>query len=275
MEAKEPIRVKHFCNIGDLVASLCAVKQYYVNYGSKIIYCQQTGVPAQYYPGAVHPVMNQEGINVCMNDRIWEMAKPLLLAQEYIHDVELYTGQKVKLDLDIIRGDEKFVNLPNGSIQAWLMYAYPDLAADISIPWVTIPEECPPHILEQVKGKVLLNFTERYRNHKIDYFFLQKYQNHLLFSGTTREHQLFCETWKINVPLLEAADFLEVAHAIKHSRFLLCNQSSAWNISTAMGTPRILETCRFAPNCMPNYGPHNYGFFYQVGLEYYFDKLYH
>jgi len=271
---KEPIRSKHFTNIGDAIGAMCVLKKYYESTGKKVIFMQQLSVKAQYYPGATHPTVDSENNFVCMNSKMWEMLKPLLLSQEYIHDAEEYTGQPINLDLDVIRGDRYFVNMPNGSLQAWWMYAYPDLATDISKPWITLPNECPENILNQVNGKVILNFTERYRNNTINYFFLQKYQNHLIFSGTPREHLLFCEAWKIDIPLLQAKDFLEVAYAIKFSKFFLGCQSAAWNMAEAMKAPRILEVCRFAQNCLPFYGEKSYGFFHQVGLEYYFDLLY-
>lgn len=274
MEIKEPFVIKHFTNIGDAVASLCVTKKIHDKTGRKVRFLQQLNVKAAYYPGAVHPTADENGELVCMNKEMWEMLKPLLLSQNYIDSADEYVGQKINCDYDIIRGDQKFVNLPHGSIQAWLMYAYPDLATDISKPWITLNDPCPEHILNQVSGKVLLNFTERYRNGVVNYFFLKTYENHLIFSGTKREHLLFCNTWNLNIPRLEAKDFLEVAYAIKYSKFLLCNQSAQWNISAAMTTPHILEVCRFAQNCLPFYYPGSVGFQHQEGLQYYFDLLY-
>lgn len=274
MEEIIPFAVKHFTNIGDLIASLCACKKIYDKTGRKVNYFQQIGMPAQYYQGAVHPTVNSEGVNVCMNQKMWEMTKPLLLSQYYIHGAEEYTGQKINCDFDIIRGDKFFVNLPNGSIQAWLMYAYPDLCNDISKPWIFLPDECPKHILDQVNGKVLLNFTERYRNPHIDYFFLKDYAKDLIFAGTQREHLLFCNTWGVDMPLLKTNDFLEVAFALKFSRFFLGNQSWQWNTAEAIKSKRILEVCRYAQNCLPFYGEDSYGYLHKEGAVYYFELLY-
>jgi hypothetical protein len=63
------------------------------------------------------------------------------------------------------------------------------------------------------------------------------------------------------------------ADDIKSSRFILGNQSFGWNIAEAMKTPRILEVCNYAPNCMPFVGEYSYGYYHQVGAEYYFRKL--
>jgi len=268
--------VKHFANLGDIIAVLGAVKKYHSVTGRRVKFCQTINQEAAYYPGAVHPTVDEEtGKNVCVNKRGFEMIKPLVEHQEYIHSFVPYNGQQIDLDFDVIRGKTD-VALPAGLIQSWIVYAYPDLAFDISKPWINIPDETPVHILSQVKGKVLVNFTERYRSHSpIDYFFLRNYAPDLVFSGTEKEHWLFCNKWQLSdVPLLQANDWLEIAHAVKASRFLLCNQSSQWNLAAAMGTPRVLEVCKWAFNCHPNIGGNNYGGFYQTAIEYYWRLMY-
>ena len=69
-------------------------------------------------------------------------------------------------------------------------------------------------------------------------------------------------------------DFLEDAYALRGARFLLCNQSWMWNCATALGTPRLLEVCNFAQNCLPFYGDDNRGYYHQVSLEHYFRMMY-
>lgn len=282
---KNPIRVKHFANIGDIVASLAALKKYYEITGKKIIFCQQLNVPADYYPGATHPTMDDIGNLVMCNQRMFDMIKPLLLAQEYIHDVEVYDKQPINIDLDVIR-KKIFVNLPHGAIQQWIFMAYPDMAADLSKSWIetgdvdisgcslsdlrlvttTIP-------IEDLHNKVILNFTERYRNPHINYFFLQKHQDNLIFAGTDKEHQIFCDKWNFEMPRLIVNNFLELAFIIKKAKFLLSCQSFIWNISAAMITPHVLEICEYAANCQCFFAPHSYGFLHQTGAKYYFEKL--
>lgn len=275
--SKEPdiyTTVKHYANLGDIIAVLGAVKKYHFVTGRKVMFCQTINQAAAYYPGAIHPTVDESGQNVCVNMKGYEMIKPLVESQEYIHSFVPYTGQKIDLDFDVIRGKTD-VNLPNGLIQSWIVYAYPDLAFDVSKQWIDISGETPKHILDQVKGKVMVNFTERYRSHApIDYYFLKGYMPDLIFSGTEREHWLFCNKWQLTIPRLEVNDFLELAHALKASRFLLCNQSMNWNLATALGTPRVLEVCKWAFNCHPNVGEDNYGGFYQTAIEYYYRLLF-
>lgn len=265
--------VKHLANIGDIIAVMPACKKFWQVTGRKIKFLQKTNNPAAYYQGATHPTTDESGVQVCVNNKMFEMIKPLVESQEYIHSFEKFEGQEVNLDFDVIRG-KTFVNMPNGMIQSWIMIAYPDLACDLSKAWIELEGKAQRNISKQVKGKVILNFTERYRNHVIDYFFLKKYMPDLIFAGTEREHFLFCNHWQLTIPKLEEKNFLEYAYAIKESRFIMGNQSFGWNLSEAMKTPRVLEMCQFAPNCMPFVGEDSYGYYHQVGAEYYFRSLY-
>lgn len=266
-------RFFHAVNPGDLMGAMGAIKKYYDVMKRRAIVCQSVTQVAAYYSGATHPTVNESGQNVCVNVPMWEMLKPLIESQEYVHSFEKYEGQRIDIDLNIIRGKTN-VNLPNGSLQGWIPLAYPDLSFDMSKPWITLNGKCPPHILKQVKGKVILNFTERYRNDAIDYFFLKNYAPDLIFAGTEKEHWLFCNQWQLNIPRLEVKDFLELAYAIKYSRFILANQSFCVNIAYAMGTPRIVEICRYAQNIIHMIGENCEGYLYQVGAEYYFRQFY-
>lgn len=278
--------VKHMANLGDVIASLAGLKKYYEITGKKIIFCQQLNVEANYYAGAVHPTTSNEGVQVMMNERMFEMMKPLLLSQEYIEDVVIFSGQKIDIDLDVIRG-KTFVNMPNQAIQQWIMLAYPDLAADLSKAWISVDgvidisncnlkydnlpaTEMP---INNLSDKIILNFTERYRNHIINYYFLKQHQNQLVFAGTENEKNIFCDKWGLDIPYLKIKNFLQLAAIVKKSKFLLSNQSFLWNICEAMKTPRILELCQYAANCQPFIGEDSYGFYHQVGVEYYFEKL--
>ena len=85
--------VKHFANLGDAIAVMGAVKKYYDVTRRKVMFCQTVNQEASYYPGAVHPTVDERGINVCVNQRGFDMIKPLFEAQEYIHSFVPYSGQ--------------------------------------------------------------------------------------------------------------------------------------------------------------------------------------
>ncbi len=265
--------VKHCANIGDVFSIMPAIKKYWEVTKRRVQICQLINMEGAYYPGAVHPTKSEEGKQVTMNLPMFNMLKPLVESQPYIHSFQPYTGQKIDLNFDVIRGQTD-VGMPNGMIQSWIMYAFPDLDYDLSTTWIDLPKVKKHPVSEQVKNKIIINFTERYRNPMIDYFFLQNYAPDLIFAGTDREHWLFCNRWGLNIPLLETKDFLEYAYALRDCRFLMANQSMAWNLSTSLGGRRLLEVCKYAPNCQPFIGEHSKGFMYQVGCEYHFRRMF-
>ncbi len=268
---ERPATFKHLCNPGDLIAAMAAMKGYHRETGRKVRVLQELNTNAQYYPGAVHGTVDDNGQQVCMNQHIFDMIKPLVESQPYIESMEVFSGQEVDIDLDVIR-KKTFVNIPHGQIQTWVFLAYPDLAWDLSKDWVTLPETDLP-IVNFIKDKIILNFTERYRNGLIHYHFLKKYQSQLVFAGTEREYLLFTNKWRLDIPRLDVKDFLELAYAIKNCKFLLCNQSLNYNLSYSMHAPHILEMCEFASNCPTFTYENSYGFFHQVNLEYYCHRL--
>lgn len=263
---KDFITVKHLANSGDIIAVMAGLKSISEKLGKKIIFYQWLNVHAQYYQGANHPILDDNGKMVCMNKFTFEMMKPLMLSQDYIEDFREWKGEKVMVDLDVIR-NKLFVNMPFGMIQSWIMFAYSDMACDLSKNWVDIKP------LKKYKNKIIINFTERYRNTMISYFFLKDYEKDIVFTGTEHEHKSFCSMWGIDVPRITLTNFYQLAQYLKGCRFFMGNQSMGWNLANAMGVPRIIEMCQFAPNCQPFVGEHNYGFYHQDALEFYFKEL--
>lgn len=263
----------HNTNCGDLVGALAGIREIYRQTRKKAVIYQQLDVPGEYYHGAVHSVKDEKGVQVTMNQKMFDMIRPLLLAQDYIDDFQVYTDQKPYVDLTLIRGKLN-VNIPYGMLPSWTMLAFPDMACDLTQPWIAVPQSRSVFTNQILKDYILVNRTERYQNEIINYSFLKKYQDEIVFTGTETEHIKFCKKFELEIPRLTVDDFLDLAQAIKVSRFFIGNQSFPWNLANAMGVPRILEMCSFAPNCQPFVGKDNYGFLHQKGLEYYFDLLY-
>lgn len=264
---------RHSVNPGDLIAAMGCFKTYWEITERKVIVSQNIGKLAAYYHGAIHPTVDANGNFVTCNDYMFDMLKPLIESQPYISSFQKYEGQKIDIDLDVIRG-KTFVNLPHGTIQGWIPIAYPDLSFDISKAWIVLNGKCPNYVKKQVKRKIVLNFTERYREANLEYFFLKNYAPDLIFAGTEREHFDFCNRWQLTCPRLEIDNFLDLAYAIRESRFVLANQSMIWNLCQAMGVRRVLEMCRFADNCFPMIGENSLGGFYQAAIEYSFRRFY-
>lgn len=257
-------------NSGDTIASLPAVREFYRKTGVKPTLYLRKDCEAFYYEGAVHPVKATEGEkagkNVMLNQKMIDMLLPLLKAQQFFEDVKVWTDEKIGCDLDQIR--ETNVGMPGLSINRWYFYVYPDLACDLSKPWLTVPDSDK----DLAKGKIIITRTERYLNSNINYEFLKPFEDECIFSGTMREYNNFCMSFDLNIKKLTVNTFLDLAQAIKQSRFHITNQTLANQISQGLFHPSILEVCTFAPNCIP-IGEDRYDFLAQAGLEYYFGLL--
>lgn len=276
----------HNCNAGDLIGAMAGMREIYRKYGKKAIVYQQIDIPGHYMQGLVHSVKDDNGVQVTMNQKMFDMLRPLLLSQYYVQDFLVYAGQKIEINLTEIREalvaddihpenppkltpPKRFVNIPNGALPGWTMLAYPPMACDLSEPWIEVKDG--DMVIEDL---IMINRTERYRCPKMDYSFLKKYEKELLFTGTETEHLKFCQEFGLNFPRLQVDDFLEGAQVLKKCRFFVGNQSFPWNLANAMGIPRILEMFVFAPNCQPFIGKDNYGSYRPDHLEYYVDMLY-
>lgn len=273
MEEGMPGTFKHSVNPGDLIGAMGSMKKYHDITKRKVVVAQTLDRRGEYYPGAIHPTTDQNGQQVTCNQYMFDMLKPLIESQDYISSFQKYEGQHVDVDLDVIRG-KTFVNMPHGPLTGWIALAHPDLEFDASKPWIELKGDCPEYVRKQVRRKIIVNFTERYREGTLEYFFLQNYAPDLIFAGTPKEHAIFCGKWGLTIPRLEIDNFLDLAYGLKESRFVLGNQSMIWNICQAMQIPRVLEMFRFADNCFPSIGANSYGYFYQVAAEYYFRSMY-
>ena|ERR1700760_7603 len=257
----------HGGNTGDVLASLPALKEFYKKTGKKAILYLRNGEQAFYYEGAVHPVKDTQGENVKLNQYMINMLLPLLSIQPYIEMVKEWEGEEFAIDLDAIRTG--YVGMPFFMIQRWYFYVYPDLACDLSKSWLEIPETDKDFAI----GKFIVTRTERYLNNKIDYSFLKEYEKDILFAGTELEFIIFKTRFGLNIKRLEVNDFLELAQAIKQSKFHLSNQTMAAQISEGIKHPRIVELCGSAGNVIP-IGEDAFDFFAQEGLEYYCKYLF-
>lgn len=256
----------HDGSIGDVWASLPAIRENYKKTGKKAILYLTNGQAAFYYEGATHPTRNENNVQVLLNEEIINMMIPLLMAQPYIEDARIHKDEPIDLDLNAIR--HTFINMPNGSLARWYFIVYPDLACDLSEKYIFAPETDK----DFAKGKIIVSRTERYQNDQIEYSFLKKYEGNLVFSGTKKEYNLFCMNNDLDIPKLQISNFLELAQALKQAKGLLSNQTQIFQIAEGLKTPRVAELCKIAPNVIP-VGEKAYDYYAQEGLEYYFHEL--
>lgn len=262
----QPITVKFSFNPGDLIAALAGLHHLSTVTKRKILIYQRLNLPAFYYEGATHPTVDSEGQNVCMNEDVFYMMRPLLIGQHYIDGYEIWEGQKVDYDFDATR-DSRVVPMPYGMIHSWNSAIFPELSCDLSTPWLRLTG-----FTSVTSGKILINRTHRYTNPYISYYFLKDHQDKLMFSGTAKEHEDFCKQWKLDIPRLIVNNFSILAASIYCCRAIVCNQSFNFHLADAMKSKRILEMCAPFPNTFVT-GANGHQFYHQKALEFYFNKL--
>lgn len=252
---------------GDLLSVLPGLKQLYETTGNKSVVYQKVnhtyGIGGAYL-GAKYSIKDDLGEPVTMNRMVLEAVRPLLLAQEYIEDFKEWEGEPIDFNFDAIR--EQPVTTPYGCINRWPFYVWPDMATDLSKPWLDV------HQLPAT-NKILINRTERYNNPLVSYNFLNKYRDHAMFLGLPNEHEVFCKQNKLDIPHLVLNDYYEIAATMLACKFYIGGQSSLFQVAEGLKIPRVLEVCRDIPNVIGS-GPGFYDFLTQRSLEYYVEKLF-
>jgi hypothetical protein len=260
---KIPLKYKTSSPAGDLISFMAGVKKMWEDTGRKGVVYQRIGMQGAGTFDSIHPFKNEFDEPICMSQYMFDNLRRLIISQDYIEDFQVFKGEDVDLDFDLIR-QERYTNQPRGSLNRWFNYVFPQMASDLSVPYLSVKEES--------NDKIIINFTQRYRNYLTNYFFLKQHQENILFAGLPSERDLFCKTWDLNLKLLQVDDFYELAAWIKGCKFFLGNQSFCYQIAESLKVPRILEICPQLPNCIP-VGPNGYDFYHQGSLDYYFGKL--
>lgn len=261
------ITIKHSYNAGDLIVLMSGLKELHKKFKKKIKIYQVIDLPAFYYTGAISPIIDGNGQQVCMNRTMFNMLKPLIEYQEYIESFEEYQGQEIQFDIDITR-DSRMIPMPAGLIHHYAFSVFPEMSCDLSQKWIECP--CPEINFEK---KYIINRTQRYNNAYINYFFFKKFEDNLVFMGTNNELELFNSQFNLDLKKVDCVDFLHLATTMKMYDGGFYNQSFLWHLADAMKLPRILELCVQFPNTFPT-GANGYAFYHQKALEYYAIKMF-
>ena len=198
--------------------------------------------------------------NYYINDKIFQNLLPLLKKQKYINKVEKFTHQAIDINFDIFR------ELPISNIFDNVTYAsvitgiYPNYNES----FLEVDEH------ENLKEKIIIQRTFRYRNNFINYEFLNNYDN-LFFVGTFDEFKDLKNIVK-NLEFYECKDFLDMAKVVKSSKFVLANSSITFPIAEGLNVPRLLESCPNYPAAQPH-GKNAFNFYFQVHFEQTFKYL--
>ncbi len=258
----DKITIKHSYNAGDLIVLMAGLRQLYKAFGKKVKVCQVINMPAFYYQGAVSPIVDQEGTQVCMNLEMFNRLKPLIEYQEYIDSFEIFEGQDIDFNIDLTR-DSRMIPMPAGLIHHYAFSVFPEMSCDLSEKWIDVPRR-----KINCVDKIIVNRTQRYNNAYINYYFLKHFGDRLIFMGAKSEYELFCETYKLHIEYFESNNFLDLASEMILYKGGFYNQSFLWHLADAMKLPRILELCPQFPNTFPT-GANGYSFYNQKALEYF------
>jgi hypothetical protein len=264
MSENNYLRYKHSKNLGDLISILPGIKHLCETTGKQAIIYQRLNMPVYIYNDGKHPVVDKDGEAVCMNEYMFEMAKPLLEFQDYIKSFEPFKGQETDYDLDT-HLINKAIPIPASDIHHWQWFDNPELSCDLSKQWLSVDKK-------NLSSEILINFTSRYRNPYITYFFLKEYEDKIMFIGTEEEYDDFSNKWELDITYMRVGDFLMLAELINSCGFFMGNQSMNWHIADALKVPRMLEVCSQFPNTLPT-GANGYAYVKQNKLEQIFKIL--
>jgi len=252
IETNQPLNLLHSGHAADIVNILPAIKELSKKHECNLYI--RINKSLKYYHK--HPAGN-----IFINTKIYNMLEPLLKSQKYINKVEKFNKQNIDIDFDIYR--EMPINLLFDNTK--YSFHITGLQPDLSLPYIEV------HSHDQIKKKIVIQRTFRYRNNFINYKFLNNYEN-LLFVGTMEEF----EDMKLDVKNLEfydCKDFLEMANIIKSSKFVLANSSIAFPIAEGLKVPRLLESCPHFPAAQ-THGINAFDFYFQTHFEKWFKYLY-
>jgi hypothetical protein len=245
------IKVKHSGNLGDIIYSLSVVQQLAKDKDAKIVYYIYLDQPST-YTDKTHPVGS-----VMMNRKMFDMAKPLLLQQPYIHGViEVEKGENiiVDYDLDLFRKDHK--NLSAADIKTWITVTYPELRADLSAQCL--------FTTKVENDYIIINRSQRYNAPLIDYTILED-KGKCVFVGVESEFKVM-KAIMPSIEHLQIADFKDLAGFILGCKLFVGNQSMPFAIAEQLKVKRVLEQYFGCPNVLPQGGEH-YTFYTQKQFE--------
>jgi hypothetical protein len=162
---------------------------------------------------------------------------PLLSAQEYVQEAELYTNQSIDLDLDSFRATG--FDLGRGHIGRYYSYAF-KCQPRLWEAWIKVTPS------DRFKDYILVNRTTRYRNPAISYRFLSGRKD-VVFVGYAQEYADFVKECP-RVPQVIAEDALQLASWLAGCKLFIGNQSCCYSLCEAMKTRRVLELFPPVPN---------------------------
>ena len=193
--------------------------------------------------------------SVRLNRRMFDMLRPLLLAQPGVASCEVHTGDPVDYDLDLVRDYPFPLHIGHIARSYFLTFA---IHADLGQPWLRVQPDTTFH------DCIVLARSARYHAPGIDYGFLRRFPR-TVFVGVEEEFQ----DMRRMIPGLQfhaVTDFLQMAQVIGGSQLFIGNQSLPFALAEGLKARRMLEVCHLCPNVIVE-GPGGFDFCYQPQFE--------
>lgn len=253
------ISFKHSGNVGDIIYSFPAVRSLLRNKGiEKADFYIQLNVPMGY--SGSHPLGN-----VLMNEKFFQMLKPLLKSQSFIDKVEIFENQKIDVDLDTFR--KVPINPFTYCIPRWYFLFIVGTNWDLSLPWLEVEKD------DTYKDYILVSRNNRYKSKFINYSFVNKEMaKKIVVVGVEKEFQEF----KMECPYVDnffqANNFLDLAKKIAGCKAFVGCAGFPYALAESIKVKRLLESNNVSANVVPSGGEH-YDALFQKGFEYWFNNL--
>ena len=249
---KKELNFLHSGHCGDLIYSFAVIKKLSITHKCNL-YVGLNKVVGNNYEK--HP-----SGNIYINKRMYDLLLPLMKKQKFLNIVKEHNNETIDINLDLFR--ELPINYIFNSPRWYFQITGEQV--DLSQPYMDAEEH------KQIKNKIIVHRTFRFRNNFINYKFL-KNSKELLFIGLEDEYK----DLKSDVPSLQLynpEDFYEVAQLIKSCKFFLGNMSLFYPMAEALKVPRLLEACPEFPVVQP-VGEDAYDFYFQPHFEKWFNYL--
>ncbi|WP_428328552.1 hypothetical protein [Mucilaginibacter sp.] len=249
-DVNHQLNLIHSGNAGDIIYALPTLKKIHELTGAAINLYFRLGRPMDLPLYSTHPLGN-----VMLNQKMADMLFPLIRSQAYIDSCEIYTDQKIDVDLDYFRSG--LIPMNKGNIARWCGYVT-GVSADLYKSWLSVEPD------KTFADTILIARSGRYQNTEIDHSFISKYPK-LAFIGVESEYNDI-KKYLPNIQWIQMNDFLQMAQTIAGCKFFIGNQSFPYSIAEALKVPRILEVAFDVINVVPE-GENGYDFFFQDHFE--------
>ena len=211
---KKELNFLHSGHCGDLIYSFAVIKKLSITHKCNL-YVGLNKVVGNNYEK--HP-----SGNIYINKRMYDLLLPLMKKQKFLNIVKEHNNETIDINLDLFR--ELPINYIFNSPRWYFQITGEQV--DLSQPYMDAEEH------KQIKNKIIVHRTFRFRNNFINYKFL-KNSKELLFIGLEDEYK----DLKLDVPSLQLynpKDFYEVAQLIKSCKFFLGNMSLFYPMAEAL-----------------------------------------